>query len=99
MCPARRPPPLPPPDKHGNEEPRRLEPAAPSPAEGGGGARLGPGPRPAGAATAAASLFWQRGPFSTSSSFTSFATLLIEHLHVQFKRPSVGQAGEKANPS
>lgn len=27
--------------------------------------------------------------------FASFATLLIEDLHVQFKKPSVGQAGKK----
>lgn len=46
----------------------------------------------------AGSLLWQGGEFSTVSSFASFATLQIEDLHVQFKKPSIGQAGKKGKP-
>lgn len=43
----------------------------------------------------AGSLLWPSGDFSTVSSFANFSTLIIEDLHVQFKKLSVGQAGKK----
>lgn len=61
---------------------------APFPSRG-----LGRTPRRAG--KGAGSLRCRGGEFPDVSSFASFATLLIEDLHVQFKKPSVGQAGKK----
>lgn len=69
---------------------------APSPSlgmSGGGGLFRGLSCPRLKAGTGTRSLRWRGAEFSTVSSLAGFATLLIEDVHVQFKKPSVSQTG------
>lgn len=99
---ASRPPPLPPPSKYRELKsrsdwslPRRCSEGRMRPPRPGGGGRALSRPAPHPVEGGNGSLLWGGGEFSAVSSSASFNTLLIEALHVQFKKPSVGQAGKK----